>query len=276
MSRLICFAATLMSCLATSAHAIFITYDQRQNLNVLNSPEVTITANFYQADNNDAGGALRGGFGFETSNSGVGWFSGAIPSGQNEVFTINLGRPRNVETFHLNGPRNILSAIIETSPNGTSWAPMTHGTTVSGNDTTFVLNQPVTTKWLRLTGQGYAEPSPTVGIYTMRVYGAAGTLRADPGTDLVSSSGWTAGGVTISTIGGNLSPATALADIANDRPAAISRQLIYDLGSGDSVTATFAQVVESVGRVGFVIGKTGSPFDTNMHFRMLGSTDGAT
>jgi len=263
--------------LAAPPARAFITFDQRENLNILNSPDVTITASHFAAGNNGSGQELRGSAYDEISSSGVGWFSGGIAVPNKEVFTVDLGAVRNVETFRLNGPRNLTAVTIESSADGATWSGgLAHATTVSGINSTFVLDAPVDTQWLRVTGETYADDdggTRSVGLNNFRIYGAQGTVQADPGLDLVASTAWTGGNATITQIGGDVIPdPAALTDIADDDHANLSsRQLIYSLGPGDSATVTFDVSVDDIGRVGFT---RALAFDSGAHIQFLGSTDG--
>lgn len=269
-------AAALFASLVTApAMAGFITFDHRENLNLLNSPDVTITTNFATSDST----ILLYGEAQNTSASGLGWFSGYFSSALQLSWTIDLGQVRNLETLRLYGrsDSNITAATLETSSDGVNWSGgLSHSTTVTGGATDFVLDTPVDARWLRVTGDTYSYDTlgtRRVGLHNMRLFGSAGTIMADPSLDLVASSAWTGGAATITQNGAGITPPTALADMANDNPASLdSRQLIFNLKDGDSVTVTFGQTVDDIGRVGFTWAKGND--NTTTHFKLLGSTDG--
>jgi hypothetical protein len=273
--------------LVSPASADPITFDHRENLNLLNSPDVTITA-LYPTSNNSAGSELRG-YAGETSSSGVGWFS-VFNDTQKEMFTMDLGAVRNIETFRVTANsagtlRRINTANVQTSSDGVNWsAPLTgsplvgalYDHTAVGQESRFVLPSPVNTRYVRFTGESYTYDtggSRQVAIQQLGVYGSAVTVTADKGLDLISFDGWTAGaggGATITSTGST--QATWLSGMASDNEAdSDNRQLVYDMHVGDTVTAKFNSTVTSIRRVGFGLHGASAK---NMSYRFLGSTDG--
>ncbi len=269
-------AALFASLVAAPVMAAFITFDHRENLNLLNSPDVTITTNH----SGDPGNVLRGSS-EDVSTSGIGWWTGYFSNSEQQVWVIDLGTVRNLETLRLWGPSNITAATLETSADGSTWSGgLSHSATIVGNASDFVLDTPVDSRWLRITGNTYSYDTGglrRVALYNMRLYGSAGTIQADPGLDLVASTAWTGGAVTISQIGaaatagsGSTAPLVAMAD--DNHSDLNNRQLIYNLHDGDSATVTFGTTVDNIGRVGFTWTKDND--NTTTHFQILGSTDG--
>lgn len=239
----------------------FITFDQRENLNLLNSPDVTITS---AVSTYDPAQWLRGHIGpiHDVSSSGIGWFTGhdVISSPPEEVLTIDLGAVRNIKTIRSDGAWNIRTAILETSADGVTWSgALSHGVTNftggSGNETKWVLDSAADAKWLRITGQTYDRALPAeLGISSLRVYGDVGTVLADKGLDLVSSTGWTAGNATYSTTG-TYTSIGGVADLTDDNHANLQgRQLTYYLNQGKTAQVVFDTTVEKIGRLGVTLG----------------------
>jgi hypothetical protein len=134
----------------------------------------------------------------------------------------------------------------------------------------------VDTRYLRITGDTYSfevSGSRQLRLLNLGIYGAAGTVKADRGLDLVSSTGWTSangGNATIST--NATSQSFWLTGIADDNEAdSTDRQLVYDIHPGQHVDVTFDTVVPKIGRVGFT---NHGANNAGMHFEFLGSADG--
>lgn len=254
------------------------TFTNRANVNLLNSWEVSISAPFVATANGYNASQLRGSVDGAEGQSGIAWFSGYFADTTNEVFTINLGQTRNLKTIRTDGFSNINGAIIETSPDGSVWTTQTHGVVSSGNERMFTLDSAINAQYLRITGTNYVYETGgerRVALEDLRVYGDVGTLAADRGLDLVSRSA--GGAITFSQSGGGYVSGSFL-DQSDDNPSSFpGRQLLYDMGSGDSVKITFPQLLE-LERFGFKASSAISAalFDTNMHFQVYGSTDGGT
>lgn len=132
-------AALFASLVAAPVMAAFITFDHRENLNLLNSPDVTITTNH----SGDPGNVLRGSS-EDVSTSGIGWWTGYFSNSEQQVWVIDLGTVRNLETLRLWGPSNITAATLETSADGSTWSGgLSHSATIVGNASDFVLDTPV-------------------------------------------------------------------------------------------------------------------------------------
>src|SRR5206468_4283076 len=109
----------------------------------------------------------------------------------------------------------------------------------TNQESRFVLNSPVNTRYLRLTGDSYSYDTGgfrQVALVQFAAYGSAGTVTADKGLDIVSSDGWTAGaggGATITTTG--TTQAIWLTGIAADNETdSDNRQLVYNMVVGDT------------------------------------------
>ena len=279
-------AAVAVLGLGSSIASATITFDARENLNILNSPDVVITANFESSQG--LAPWLRGSLGgaSDVYQSGIGWFTGTITAP--EVITMDMGAIRNMETIRMDGARNITGADIQSSADGVIWSSVLAATTTintggSGVETKIVLTTPVDARWLRITSTALANPT-SVGLSNLRVYGAAGTVVADKGLDLVARTAWTGGNATYSQTGAAFASAGGLSDVTDDNHANLAaRQLTAGMDVGDSAQVAFSQTIQNIKRIGITLGG----FNNNLYsaasagagltFELWGSLDnGAT
>jgi hypothetical protein len=246
-----------------------VVFAHRENVNLMNARDVEISATYAQTLPIN----LRG----NGDNYGGDWSSDYFQP-NTEVLTIDFKRVRNVKTVRIY-TRNygMPTVTLATSTNGSDWTIRNHSTSESQtgpgytNTFSYVLDGAVDARWLRITGDSY-QLSNYVGIARLCVYGDSGTLTAGPILDLVSSSAL-AGGVTLSASGWQgWSPDCT--NIVDDNPATFDRYVLYDWTSpsGNTVTLTWGQTIK-FGAFGFKSSQ-GDCWDTGMHFKLWGSTDG--
>jgi hypothetical protein len=256
--------------LSSGSHAATtITFDKRENVNLLNSDAVVLTSNAssFSATQNLIGEIDQPGF----------WEGG----GASANIAMDLGDTQNVKTIKMyaqfNAAYGMASATVET---GTSlsgpWTVVPASVSNQSGDrqTNIVLGSAVNTRYLRVT-RGTAAPANTENrwvINGLRVFGETGaTLVAGNHQDIISSSAMNAPGfVTITTTGANNVNGASFAD---DNPSPdMLRKVYWSMTSGASIRVAFNQSID-FDKFGFAPVAFFTDSSASFHFQIWGAQD---
>ena len=256
-------------------------FDHRENVNLLNCYNASVSANVSVGGKAPADFVMTGDGSWQNSWSGLG------VSDPDSYFTLDFGGPRNVKRVRLaqyNG-YHVTNFEVRTSSNGVDFsAPVANSYTDSSGNGDLVLNAAVETRYLRITGVGYvqvAQPRRWL-LNNMRAFGDTGVLApAGKDIDLVSSTGLADGDanpgtptveMTLNPVDGIARESATLAQWVDDANSPIIRQVIYSLGTGEGFTLSFDRVFMFT-RFGFY---TPSQNDPNADYKVEVSMDNAT
>lgn len=223
-------------------------FDHRENVNLLNSWNVTVTANQSVGGKPPADFVMTGDGAWQNS------WAGLNPGDSNTFFTLDFGGPRNVKCVRLaqyNG-YHVTNFDVRTSDDGVGFsAPVSNSYADTNGNGDLVLDAAVETRYLRITGIGYvqeAQPRRWL-INNMRVFGDTGTLT--PGgkdVDLVSRTGLADGDanpgtptvrMTLNPVDGISIESATVTQWVDDANSPIIRQVIYSFASGEGLTLSF-------------------------------------
>jgi len=251
---------------AAAATSAPVPMANRQNVNILNSDTVVISAE-------QTAGIMQPPSGLIGSMDTGAWDGGSNQPGGDNTLTISLNAVRNLHRIELNsgwgGAYSVNEALIETSSDGLVWTPQPHSVSLpDATHTIFTLDSAVDASFLRLTGTQYDDAAQRWIISQMRVFGSPGSFAADQHLDLVAGGSFI-GGVTLATTGMNITD-TTLSEFVDDAQSLIKRKVLYNIGTGDSLTLTFGSPF-NMERFGFMAEPT---LDSTMQFRVETSMDG--
>ncbi len=218
-----------------SAHAV-LQYTDRSKVNVLNSDTVSVTAN------------LGVGLAPKLIGFSDGEWDTAGNSG-NGILTVNFNATRNIKKvmfsqYNYTQNYSITNATVESSDDGGIWTARSSSTARDGTVAVVTLDNAVDAKYLRVTGTTYDRADKRWIVDHMRVLGDTGTLPLDPHLDLVSSTALS-GGVTLTTFGSQ-SLVGSLANIVDDAQYPISRNLMWQMDTGEGFILDFSATAASL------------------------------
>ena len=278
MHKSIKFGITAGALLATG---LFVTttpvnatvFDNRQNVNVLNSDTAVITA--FQT----TGGVPASNLNWTRDIGGAAsYWEGGVGNGANpgnNYLQADFGVSRNIKTIRAwitFAGFGLDVGSVETSPDGITWTPQSGVFTPGANQDTFVLNTAVDARYLRYVGSDPADnATKRWAVNQLQVLGDTGTLPSGMHLDLVSGSAFS-GGLTL-TRNGSVSSVTTDAEFINDAQNPMIRKVMYSMGTGDGFTLAWGDVTR-FGKFGFVT----DPFfeDAGADFILEASLNGTT
>ena len=269
--RIRCFAAltAASSILAMSIPAHGVLFDNRQNVNIMNSYAVSLSAEQTVIFPGIAPNNLRAAYIDDAF-----WDGGSNPPGGTNALTINFGESRNLETIRtLNfSGFGLTSATVETSTDGVIYAPQAATFTNGVIQDNIGLNAPVNAQYLRLRGTGFDDGAQRWVVKALRVFGSAGTL-SDGSTigkiDLVSGTGFNES--LALTLNSASMTDTTTSEFINDALNPIKRQVIFSMGAGDGFTVQLNEAY-TIDRIGF--NAEAFHTDAGSTFRIETSLDG--
>jgi len=262
-------AAALAALALAAGAARGAVFDYRENVNVLSSHTSAVTA--------------RQGAGASNliAHTDSLFDGGSItPGGPDNYLTIDFGTVRNVQRIRMMNWHGyqLTGAAVQTSTDGVSFgAPLSLSYSYSNPMGEIVLDVPVDTQYVRITGTGYNDANRRWIVKAMRVLGGAGTLDLlAPDVDLVSSTGLADGDangatptVTMTLNGTVNREGATLAEWVDDAYDPLKRQVIYNIDSGEGFTLAFDRVFEFT-KLGFVSTNN----DVNASWQVEVSLDG--
>ena len=210
-----------------------VSFDYRQNVNVLNASNVVITTGYGPNPS-----VLRADY------SDLGWDTGNNPPGGTNWLSIDFRTNRNVKTIRMRhwGNIGITNGIVATSADGATWNPVAATWTAQGTDGLQIsLGNAADTRYLRITGTAFQDTNKRWYLFSVRVFGDTGVLLDGAGDiDLVSGSGFS-GGVTL-TRNGSVSIVNTEALFVDDAANPIVRNCLYNMGNGEGITVALNQI----------------------------------
>lgn len=226
---------------AQAAYAVL--FAQREDLNLLNCYNATVSASH-------TGGVGWGPNNLRGNGDSGWWETGSIGAGVNAYLTFDFGAVRNLQTIRMsqyNGYQ-ISAAQIQTSADGITYgAALSHSFADTAGKTTMVLDSAVDTRYVRITGTGYADAGHRWIVHNARAFGSAGSLDAVD-LDLISGSALADGDgnvgtppVALSFVGSVSITDTTIAEYVDDAVAPIKRQVLYNIGNGEGAQLSFDQ-----------------------------------
>ncbi len=252
--------------ICSASHAATVLFDNRQNVDLLNSDAVVLTSNTTNPQ------SLIGEVDIPSFWEGF---------GASANIAMDLGESRNVKTIKMNAfftqPYGMSSATVETAPSGAGpWTvvPATVSTADSDRQTNIVLSNSADTRFLRLT-RGTAAPGNTENrwvLNNLRVYGDTGaTLNSGNHLDIISSSAFSAPGAVSITTSGSVSDGGG-GPFPDDNPSLLYRKVFYTIGNGDSIRIAFDRDID-FDKFGFA--QAGGFYDPSaaFHFQVWGAQD---
>jgi hypothetical protein len=258
---------------AVSAATVPTVFDNRQNVNILNADNASLSALQQTLVSGTDVNNLRGSW-LETF-----WDGGANPPGGTNAITINFAETRNLKTIrlvHFSGSE-VTSAIVETSNDGVNWTTQSSSLSQSGAHVNLTLDSAIDAQYLRVNA---TEINDVNGVNrwvvkALRVFGDTGTLLDSSNhIDLVSGTGLK-GGVTL-TLNGSVSITdTTTSEFVNDAQNPIKRQVLFNLGTGDGFTLAFDDVYVFT-KLGINHAPVFSGNDLNASFKVETSLDGVS
>ena len=217
-------------------------FTNRANVNVLASYNANVTAS------RSAGPTIPASDIRASTDSTSGWNSGNLAGPDPDTYlTFDLGSPRNVRTIRLRqwDAYHITNAEVRASDDGALFSaplPLTH--TYAGGTGQIVLNEATNTRYVRLTGTGYADANRRWIVFNARIFGDPGEFTPpDNDVDLVSRTG-VAGGVALTRTAGVSITDTTDAEFIDDALSPLKRPVIYDIDQGEGFTVSFTNRFE--------------------------------
>lgn len=254
---------------AVAAHGALI-FDQRENVNLLASPDVTITATY--GPNGGTPDDLRGSY----------WnvYNFDAPDTGSNTWTFDLGEVRNVKTYEFynnDGWGYLSGGTGEVSADGVSWVPAPGTFSVSSTSGarlhTYTLTDAADTRWFWFTAADadFTDAQNRALIARMGLYGTAGTIMPSVSLNIAVDDATTAAAdVQVTQAGGNLEGHS----FVTGHPDPTNR-IWYNVGAGDSISFTFAADA-TVCQFGIASDPNAGQIDPAATWRLLGSTDGGT
>ncbi len=219
-------------CVALAVQAQDVVFDNRDNVNVLNASNPTLTAG--------QGGSTVAKLRFACSDTF--WEGFSNPPGSTNWIAIDFQTTRNIKhvRIHHYNTSAATAGAIATSSDGTTWTSQANTWTMTGSQADIVLSSAVDARYLKIVAVDIQDGNGSNRwlIYALRVFGDTGTLTDPDGVvDLISSTGWS-GGVTMTLNGISITDTTS-AQFVNDALNPLKRQVLYSVSTGDTITYQF-------------------------------------